>query len=124
MKLPDIPSSVTLYESWDKAAKRIINHLWKQNGAIIFHEPVDPIVYNIPDYPEVIKTPMDFGTIKSKLAKNSYKNPKDFLSDVELVFNNCIIYNGDNTDYGVIAKTLREEFRKQCEQIKFDYYYS
>jgi len=29
----DVPPNVTLYESWDRAAKRIMNNLWKQNGA-------------------------------------------------------------------------------------------
>jgi hypothetical protein len=122
IRIDGISSSVTLYESWDKAAKRIVNHLWKQNGAIVFHEPVDPILFNIPDYLEVIKNPMDFATIKSKLAKYVYKSPSEFIGDVELVFTNCIIYNGENSDYGVIAKGLKEEFRKQCEQLRLDFY--
>jgi len=38
---------------------------------------------------------MDFGTIKLKLREHQYLNMKNFLEDVELVFNNCILYNGE-----------------------------
>jgi hypothetical protein len=41
---------------------------------------------------------MDFGTIKKKLLFNVYNNVSEFISDVKLVFDNCIKYNGmDNT---------------------------
>jgi hypothetical protein len=53
-----------LYEYWDKAAKRLINSLWRCPSAQIFHNPVDPDRLGIPDYFEVVKDPIDFGTIK------------------------------------------------------------
>ena len=37
---------------------------------------------------------MDFGTIKKKLNGFSYKNGQEFLKDMKLVFDNCILYNG------------------------------
>jgi len=37
---------------------------------------------------------MDFGTIKQKLSTNLYKDFDSFNEDVELVFSNCILYNG------------------------------
>ena len=53
-----------IYECWEKAAKRMMSHLWKVSGAHVFHEKVDPVELKIPDYFEIIKNPMDFGTIK------------------------------------------------------------
>lgn len=50
--------------AWDDAAKELMNQLWRYSGAKIFHEPVDPDRLNIPDYLEVVKTPIDFGTIR------------------------------------------------------------
>lgn len=38
--------------------------LWKSKGAYFFHSPVDPKKFNIPDYFDIVKKPMDFGTIK------------------------------------------------------------
>jgi hypothetical protein len=38
---------------------------------------------------------MDFGTIKEKLKAHHYINMQLFLKDIERVFNNCILYNGE-----------------------------
>ena len=43
---------------------------------------------------------MDFTTIKEKLKAFKYKNLQEFLDDVLLVFNNCILYNGEQNQYG------------------------
>ena len=92
---PELNTSAgVIYDHWEKAGKRIVNHLWRQYGAAIFFAPVDPIAYDIPDYYDIIKTPMDLGTIKQKLTNNEYLRCQDFISDVELVFSNCISYNG------------------------------
>ena len=53
-----------LYDSWDHVAKRIISHLWRMGSSKIFHEPVDPEKMGASDYHEVVKNPVDFGTIK------------------------------------------------------------
>jgi len=45
-------------------AKKILNICWKCKGAYIFHQAVDPIKLGIEDYFEIVKQPMDFGTIK------------------------------------------------------------
>jgi hypothetical protein len=124
LKLPPVSESVQIYDHWDKAAKKVLSHLWKQQGAWHFFEAVDPIKLNIPDYPNVIKNPMDFGTIKMKLSNGSYGKCKEFCNDVELVFANCIRYNGEASDFGVLAKKLLEEFKKQCQLISLDYYMS
>ena len=59
--------AAVIYESWDKAAKRLINSLWKVPNAKIFHQPVDPEALGIHDYFDMIKNPMDLGTIKLRL---------------------------------------------------------
>jgi len=62
---PDLAEENTpLYDNWEKAAKRLLNTLWRTNSAQIFHNPVDPDRLGIPDYFEVVKDPIDFGTIK------------------------------------------------------------
>ena len=45
--------------------------LWKHNMQtffiIFFYQPVDPDACGIPDYLDIIKNPMDFGTIRQRL---------------------------------------------------------
>jgi hypothetical protein len=73
MQIPDVPENAPIYDCWDKAAKRMINTLMKHTSAWIFLEPVDPDRLGIPDYFDIIKQPMDFGTIKQKLQSNQYR---------------------------------------------------
>ena len=50
-------------DTWRTIALKIISNLWKAKGGTFFHEPVDPVKLNITGYFEVVKNPMDFGTI-------------------------------------------------------------
>jgi hypothetical protein len=70
LQIPDVPENAPIYDSWEKAAKRLINSLWKHSNAWIFHEPVDAMKLGIPDYFDIVKQPMDLGTVKTKLGNN------------------------------------------------------
>ena len=58
-----------------------------------FRTPVDPNALGIPDYFDIIKTPMDMSTIKNKLENGDYKEPWEFVDDVWLMFENAWVYN-------------------------------
>lgn len=60
-------------DSWEKAASRVLMNCWKIKGAYIFHDPVDPKKFGISDYFDIVKHPMDFGTVKRKLQHNFYR---------------------------------------------------
>jgi hypothetical protein len=122
LDVPEVSEQAPIYDTWDKAAKRMLNTLWKQNQAWIFHEPVDPKKLNIPDYLDIIKQPMDFGTIKNKLNSNQYLKFGEFLYDVNLVFENCIQYNGENSQVSIMCKGVREEFNKLYYSLCMDFY--
>jgi len=49
-----------------------------KNTSAPFNQPVDPVALNIPDYPIVIKNPMDLGTVRNKLRANAYPTILDF----------------------------------------------
>ncbi|KAF2166132.1 hypothetical protein M409DRAFT_66659 [Zasmidium cellare ATCC 36951] len=48
-----------------------------------------------PDYFQIIKTPMDIGTMIKKLKQFNYKSKKDFVDDLNLIWANCLKYNQD-----------------------------
>ena len=53
----------------------------------IFSSPVDPVKHNLKDYFDIIKRPMDLGTIKKRLdSGNVYRTFKSFAEDVRLVW--------------------------------------
>ena len=70
-------------------ANKILSNLWKVKGSGVFHAPVDPLEFNIKDYFSIVKIPMDFSLIRSKLAQNLYENFHQFKEDLDLVFYNC-----------------------------------
>jgi len=117
-----VPPTVKIYDHWDKAAKKVLTHIWKQKDAWNFHEPVNAEAMHLTDYNEIITHPMDLGTIKQKLATCAYKSCQEFVNDVELVFSNCIRYNGAESYFGVLAKQLNNEFKKQCQEVYLGYY--
>lgn len=54
---------------------------------------MDPKLDQAPDYLDVIKKPMDLGTIESNLKKGRYRSGAEFEADVNLVWSNCFKYN-------------------------------
>ena len=122
LEVPEVTEQAPIYDCWDKAAKRLMNNLWKHNNAWIFHEPVNPQKLNIPDYFDIIKQPMDFSLVKHKLQTNQYLKCQDFLYDLNLVFDNCIQYNGENSQVSIMCKSVRDEFNKQYYALYMDFY--
>ncbi|KAK6202282.1 Bromodomain-containing protein [Scheffersomyces amazonensis] len=78
-----------------------------------FVAPVDPVALNIPNYYNVVKEPMDLGTIQSKLANNQYENGDQFERDVRLVFKNCYLFNPEGTDVNMMGHRLESVFDKK-----------
>ncbi|EST09420.1 Bromodomain transcription factor [Kalmanozyma brasiliensis GHG001] len=48
-----------------------------------------------PDYYDVIKHPMDLGTMQKKVKAGQYKTKRQFGHDLNLIWDNCLIYNSD-----------------------------
>lgn len=78
-----------------------------------FLTPVDPVALNIPNYNEIVKNPMDLGTIQTKLANNQYENADQFEHDVRLVFTNCYLFNPEGTDVNMMGHRLESVFEKK-----------
>ena len=122
LPIPDVPENAQIYDSWEKAAKRLMNTLWKHNNAWIFHEPVDAEKLGIPDYFDIVKQPMDLGTVKQRLQSNYYTSMQQFLNEVQLIFDNCILYNGESSQVSIMCKNVRDEYYKLYENLFIDFY--
>jgi hypothetical protein len=86
-----------------------------------FREPVDYQALGLIDYPQIIKTPMDLGTIQKKLESNQYPNILKAADDVRLVWNNCMTYNADGSDFHLLAQALskkwNDKYTKFCTEF-------
>ncbi|KAH6823863.1 hypothetical protein C2S53_013559 [Perilla frutescens var. hirtella] len=96
-----------------RTALEVIRKVMKMDAAEPFNVPVNPVALGIPDYFDVIDTPMDFGTICSNLEKGlKYKNSEDVLMDVQYIWDNCYKYN-NRGDYIVeLMKRVKKAFNK------------
>ena len=68
------------------------------------------------DYPEIVKRPMDFSTIKKSLQKGGkYETYEDLFADVQLIWDNCKTYNIAGSDIYKLAEYM-EKLAKRCIQ--------
>ncbi|PAA82498.1 hypothetical protein BOX15_Mlig009081g3 [Macrostomum lignano] len=65
-----------------------------------------------PDYYTIITKPMDLATLQDKVNAKTYRNRDEFLSDVQLILDNCIAYNRDSSSLTAIARKIVEAGRE------------
>lgn len=110
----------------------VTNRLSQDKRFKAFTKPVD--LEEVPDYAEVIKQPMDLSTVLSKIDRHQYETVKEFLYDVDLIWQNALEYNPDrdpsdrqirhracalkDSVHAIIKDELDEDFEKICEESK------
>ena len=79
--------------------------------------PVDHVALGLPDYPKVIKRPMDLGTIQRRLDAHRYQHPSEFVDDMRLVWSNAVAYNKPASPVHAAALHLREIFERSLFEV-------
>ena len=72
-------------EVWQplRRCMQVVERLAKDSFADIFLEPVN--LEDFPDYEDFIDTPMDLGTVRTKLQNRKYQAPEQFARDMRRV---------------------------------------
>ncbi|KIJ19582.1 hypothetical protein PAXINDRAFT_62778, partial [Paxillus involutus ATCC 200175] len=83
---------------------KLITQIKKKDDYAFFIHPVDPD--RVPGYADVVKNPMDFGTMTAKVSKGKYRSLEDFTSDFRLVTTNAKIFNPPGSIYHAEADRL------------------
>ncbi|KIW74272.1 hypothetical protein Z517_12212 [Fonsecaea pedrosoi CBS 271.37] len=97
--------------------KKVISNLKKSNASGPFRLPVDYVALNIPTYPEIIKQPMDLGTIDQRLKHNEYSSVATFVADFELIVHNCFTFNGPDHGVSQQARKMKASFDGQMRNL-------
>ncbi|GAB2268051.1 hypothetical protein Dimus_003026 [Dionaea muscipula] len=111
-ELPAVGSSEVM-----KMCKQMLTRLMRQKFCWIFNKPVDVDGLQLYDYYEIVKKPMDLGTVKSKLSRNLYPSPDEFGADIRLTFNNALLYNPEGQQVHHYAKDLLAKFEELFDPI-------
>ncbi|KAL7099237.1 hypothetical protein ACP275_09G070700 [Erythranthe tilingii] len=101
-----------------KECETLLSRLMTHQHAWIFNEPVDIVKHNVPDYFNVIKHPMDLGTIKRKLISRQYSDPMGFAADVRLTFKNAMTYNPPGHIVHVMTEKMSKYFETRWKPIE------
>ena len=104
-----------------KLLEKVFEIIEKDPLAFDFLEPVDYIGLNILDYPKIITHPMDLGTVKKNLLENKYFNFKEFLDDINLIWNNCRTYNLPGSEIVKMANHCEKIFNKHLDKTFKNY---
>ncbi|GAB0096092.1 homeotic protein female sterile [Sergentomyia squamirostris] len=112
-------NKVNLSESL-KACNEILKELFSEKHiryAWPFYKPVDADLLGLYDYHDIIKKPMDLGTVKQKMDNREYKSAAEFAADVRLIFTNCYKYNPKDHDVVVMGRKLQDVFEMRYANI-------
>ncbi|KAK6620706.1 hypothetical protein RUM43_011001 [Polyplax serrata] len=106
-----------------KSCNEILKELFSRKHAGYawpFYKPVDAELLGLHDYHEIIKKPMDLGTVKTKMDNRQYRTASEFAADVRLIFTNCYKYNPSTHDVVAMARKLQDVFEMRYAKIPDD----
>lgn len=95
--------------------RRFLYQIQNHNQAWPFLKPVDKD--EVPDYYNVITSPMDLSTMEEKLEQGSYTTAKELIDDLKLIFSNCRQYNDPTTVYAKYAARLEKYMWSLVKEI-------
>lgn len=91
----------------------LLDEIMKNENSWPFLRPVTHS--EVPDYHTIIKEPMDFAKVKSKLNMGKYTINEELLKDIELVFKNCDIYNQEGNEIYEAGSSLEKFVMQRCK---------
>jgi hypothetical protein len=97
--------------------KKIVLDLLKQPDALIFAKPVVPSEWGCFDYYDVVKNPMDLGTIQRDIREKKIVNVEQFCKNVRLIWDNAMLYNGPTSNVGKIAIAFSALFENKVKEL-------
>lgn len=97
---------------------QIMDKVMKRPCAALFLEPVDPERDGAPNYYNVVKRPVDLGTIRKRLENDEYSNIGAWNRDMNLIWGNAEKFNGKDSIPCLLAKEIQRAYEKEFKQIK------
>jgi len=95
--------------------RRFLYQIQNHKQAWPFLKPVNKD--EVPDYYNVITTPMDLSTVEERLKQDYYAAPKNLVNDLKLIFSNCRRYNDPTTVYNKCAVKLEKYMWSLIKEI-------
>lgn len=104
----DLPCGIHSLSFCDK----LISDLIRQQELACFKQPVDPVKDNAPNYYNIILHPMDLSTLQKNLRCGKIKSIPEFKENLDLVWNNCITFNGPDHPLTLLATSIKNAIQQ------------
>lgn len=115
----------------------VVRTLKRSKDALAFLAPVDPVLFGIPHYTQIVTRPMDLGTVETKLivsnpngqpkdkskmknwdySKGTYRSVSEVVADVRQIWENTRMFNGPEHGVSQAAGRLEEIFEKSLDKM-------
>jgi len=87
------------------AMSGILLSMMRRDPLRLFAEPVPE---SVAEYRQVVKRPIDFGTIRQRVLRGQYTSLAAFSADASLLCANALIFNPAGTIYAITAQEIYE----------------
>ncbi|KAK1790530.1 hypothetical protein P4O66_014412 [Electrophorus voltai] len=112
------PDSDTFTPVDRRKCERLLLRIYCNELSTDFQDPVTPS--SMPEYNEIIKTPMDLSKVRSKLEDKQspgYKSTDCFVADMRLIFKNCATFHKEDTEMSSVGANLENYFEEQLRLL-------
>jgi hypothetical protein len=105
-----------------ECCSRITRELIEHPLASIFVEPTTTLQGEPLRFLMDVRHPMDLSTVLAKLRNHEYANSKDWESDINLIFKNCLSSHGSCHIASKLALFVQSRFEKLKKQLQLTSY--
>lgn len=60
---------------------------------------------------------LDLATLEENVKADAYPTMEDFIKDTQKIFDNCKIYNGEDTEYARCSQKLERFFNEKLRSL-------
>lgn len=107
---------ITLFQN--KQIRQVIAGLKKTKNGANFRKSVRDLWPGLwEDYAQKVDKPVDLSLFEAKLRDNAYANYRELKQDVRLLYQNCVIFNGENHIVTSAAALVRDQIFSRLPEI-------
>lgn len=100
-----------------KQMEKLVDSLIQRQDSGPFRDPVNYRELGLFDYPDIVKRPMCLTDVKRNLAEGSYRTVAECADDVRLIWDNCMLYNQDGSDFYNLANKFKTRFEDKFARV-------
>ena len=92
--------------------------LYRMKEAELFREPVNAVLFRIPDYFTFVKRPMSLHNVLDNIVANAYSTKEQVVQDLDAIWEACEKFNGPSHEYTLQARKCGAVWKRLEKELK------